>query len=327
MKLNKSDYQLIQQLLLNSRTPLTQLGKRIRKSRENTTHALNRLVKSGLIKSFYGIINTELLGYRQYSVFLKLINSSKQKEKEIVNFLKNQECVGWIGLLVGKWNMTFDIYAKDEKELTCYVNHLLSQYGAHIKEHLEMRIASKEYFYNKIFGFENPIVQKENFEKIVKLDDTDLKILKLVNQNSRVTYAEISIKSGLTANAIKKRMQQLKLKKIIRGYSILIEPKILELDWYGLQLKLLRFDETTTQKTRTFLEKHQNVAFFYTYDSGVWNYDVGILVQNQSDFRNFLIDLESQLGDSAQLSDFFFVLKEITENRLPEKVFKIRINR
>lgn len=320
MQIDKYDNELIKCLLSNSKESLTKLGKNIRLSRENTNYRIKRLTKEKLIKSFNAIINTKYLGYRQYAIFMQFLKVNKEEENKIIDFLKKQEFVSWIGILAGKWSITFDIYAKNDAEITKNINYILHLYGKNIKEYIIFPLEKKEYFQNKILGFEklNYFPKRIN---IIKINDIDKKILEILNKNSRTTYAELSQTLNLTANAIKKRIKNLEKNNIIYGYSINIDPKILNFEWYGIQLKLLKFDEESIKKVESFFRIHKNVGFFYKYSSGVWNYDLGVFTKSQKELREFLIDLENDIGENIQINDFFFVIDEVTENSLPKIIF------
>ncbi len=52
------------------------------------------------------------------------------------------------------------------------------------------------------------------------MDEIDKGILAQLNRNCRITYEELSRKFGITANAIKRRVQKLEETKVIAGYTV-----------------------------------------------------------------------------------------------------------
>ena len=66
------------------------------------------------------------------------------------------------------------------------------------------------------------------------MDETDLKILTLLQPNSFLTNNELAKKIGMAPSAILERVKKLEQKGIIEGYSTRIKPEALE-------LKLLAF--------------------------------------------------------------------------------------
>jgi DNA-binding Lrp family transcriptional regulator len=60
------------------------------------------------------------------------------------------------------------------------------------------------------------------------LDAIDKGILSDLSGNCRITYEELSRKFGITANAIKRRVQKLEENKVIAGYSIALRPAMID---------------------------------------------------------------------------------------------------
>ncbi len=319
--LDKIDYKLLYALLNNSKISFTKLGRAARISRENAAYRLSRFVKSGLVKSFNAVIDVDSLGFKQYAVFIQLAKVDKNKEAEILGILKNNQNISWIGVLAGKWSLTFDFYAKNQVELSQNLNELLRSFGSNVGEYVLLNLTDKEYFLNKSFN-EKPIFAQVKHSKSLKFDNTDLKLLKLVNANSRITYSELSKNLNLTANAIKKRTKQLESKGIIQGYTLCVDPKKMSFEWYGIQLKLLKFDEKSIKDLIKFFREHPKIIFYYKYIGGAWDFDLGILVKNSNELREFINELRTKFIETIKLNDLFLILEEITNNTLPPAIFK-----
>ena len=57
------------------------------------------------------------------------------------------------------------------------------------------------------------------------IDEKDLKIIKLLQENSRIPYTELAKKVGISDVAIIKRIKKLEKQGIIKKYTIIIDPK------------------------------------------------------------------------------------------------------
>ncbi|HTT88740.1 MAG TPA: Lrp/AsnC family transcriptional regulator [Acidimicrobiales bacterium] len=55
------------------------------------------------------------------------------------------------------------------------------------------------------------------------VDPTDERILGLLQQNARQTFGEIGRKVGLSAPAVKRRIDRLEASGVIRGYTVLVD--------------------------------------------------------------------------------------------------------
>lgn len=61
------------------------------------------------------------------------------------------------------------------------------------------------------------------------LDATDLKILPLLQENARISNAEIARQLGMAPSAIFERIKKLEQKRVITGYEVRLRPKALGL--------------------------------------------------------------------------------------------------
>lgn len=59
-------------------------------------------------------------------------------------------------------------------------------------------------------------------------DDLDRKILALLVENGRATYAEVGTRVGLSTPAVKRRVDRLVASGVIRGFTVLVDPEALD---------------------------------------------------------------------------------------------------
>ena len=62
-----------------------------------------------------------------------------------------------------------------------------------------------------------------------KIDKTDVKILELLQQDSRITTAQLSEELSLSTSPCWRRVKQLEDTKIIKGYGVLLDRKKINL--------------------------------------------------------------------------------------------------
>lgn len=58
------------------------------------------------------------------------------------------------------------------------------------------------------------------------IDDLDRSILEALRKNGRASYAEIGTRIGLSASAVKRRVDRMTETGVIRGFSVMIDPEI-----------------------------------------------------------------------------------------------------
>lgn len=72
-------------------------------------------------------------------------------------------------------------------------------------------------------------------EKLV-LDELDKKIVELLSADSRLSYREIAKKLGVSHINVSSRIKKLEDEKIIRGYTVILDPEYLNL--YSLCIRI-----------------------------------------------------------------------------------------
>lgn len=322
IKLDAYDRKIVETLLINSREQISAIGKKIRLRRENVNYKMNRLVKEGLIKEFNTVLNEKKLRLSHYVVFLELINLQEDTEQQILEYLKDSKFMSWIGTSAGKWSLVFDIVIGSNIQLDKILNELLIRFGEFIDNYVVLKLHEGGYFGYKLLG----IIKKSTFNhrdaKESKIDKIDMKILSLLNQNSRLNLVEISEKIELTPNGINNRLKNLEKRGFILGYTVSLDWKKLDYEWYGIQLKLIKFGEDIDKKLIDYFNQHKNIIFYYKYLGGSWDYDIGVIVKNSIELRDFINEFRKKFSDTAKISDVFLVLEETSGYKLPKGIFE-----
>ena len=319
--MDKIDKKILKELLENSRLPLSQIGKRVRLSRENVYYRIQNLIKQGIIRDFVASIDYTSLGFQQFVAFIEFDKIDKEKESQIIEYLKKEKSVSWIGVLSGNWSLTFDIFAKSNFELNDFIGKFFNYFEQNIGDYIILNLQESNYFFNKIID-ESISIPSTKGKGNVKVDAIDLKILKKLNEDAKITYVDLSHDLNLSANAIKKRIQNLEKNKIILGYSISINHKHFGLEWQGLQIKLRRPAKELEDKLKSYLKINKKVIFYYHYNkTGVYDFDIGIIVKDSSELRDFINTLRKDFYDEIKISNSFLVLEEVSSHNLPKVVF------
>lgn len=320
--MDKKDKKILTELILNSRIPINQLAKKIGISREVAAYRLNNLIKEKIILSFNTIINTEALGFLRFGCCIQLKNITAQKEKEFLSFLINHNFVTYLGPIVGKWNVGFDLLARDREHLEKIIKEITNHAEESIESFIVINTGTEEFFPTKLMGINKEIIYKK-LNKGIKLDKTDLEILKLMSNNSRIEYMEISKKLNLTPNAIKYRIKNLENSGVIQGYTISLDIKKLNYEWRNIRIKLTG---NKVKLLKSFLRQSKNVVYFYEYlGNENWDLDVGVIVKDSLELREFILEMKEKFGNIIKINDIYSIIEESKGNYAPEGVFNLEI--
>jgi len=318
-KINKKDEKILVELIKNSRIPINQLAKKVGISREVANYRINQLVKKRIIKEFYTEINESLLGFERFGCTIQLKGISEKEEKALINQVAKNKHVTYLGPIIGKWNFAFDIIVKSKNNLEQVFSEIFSGYKEKIKQSLINSIPTERGFFPaKIFGsvFEDKIPKS----KKINLVKTDFEILKLLRDNSRIEYKELSKKINLTANAIKYRIKNLEESGIIENYTIALNYSKLGIEYYNLQIK---FSNQDFSKLKKFLKENKKIKYFYKHiGNPKWDLDIGLLIRNPNELREFLIELKDLFGNYIEINDLYLIPEATKENIVPDIIFQ-----
>ncbi len=318
--MDKKDEKILAELLKNSRMPFNQLGRKVGLSREVVAYRIRKLVEQNIIAHFYPIINLEKLGYFRNGCGIQLKGISLAEEKEFFSFITNHPFVTYVGVVVGKWNVAFDILSRDKNHLKSIIKEILQEGRRHIKNYLVTNSSTEQEIYPaKIIGASDRKIRPKDMS-LVKLNAIDKKILHLLSEDARADYVELSSKTHLSANAVKYRIKHLEKLGVIEGYTISIDATKLGYELYNLQLKL--DVELADEVLKSFLRAHPRVFYFYKYlGHEQWDVDVGVIAKNSHDLRTILLEFRNELGVRMEIHDIYTNVEILKGDVAPQGIF------
>ena len=113
IKLDLKDKKILYQLDLDARQSNTKVAKKVGLSKEVVNYRINKLEKEGVIKSYYTIIDISKLGYFSFRVYIKLLDATPEKEKELIDFLVQEKRSFFVAETDGPFDIVSGIWVKD----------------------------------------------------------------------------------------------------------------------------------------------------------------------------------------------------------------------
>ena len=97
----------------------------------------------------------------------------------------------------------------------------------------------------------------------MQLDQTDQRIIALLQQDARASYADIGAQVALSAPAVKRRVDRLRSKGVIRGFMALVDPGAVGWTTEAF-VELFCTGRTSPQQLRAAARRHPAVVGAYT---------------------------------------------------------------
>src|SRR3989338_9884645 len=320
MKLDLKDKKILYELSKNCRLPTSRIAKSVGLSQQVVDYRINRLVKLGVITAFITEINVEMLGFNRHIMYLQLKKVDETKEKEIIAYFVKHPFLTWIVTSTGKWSIIMDIIAKDLKQVSEIIDELKQKYGEFFGEYKVASQIDYQYFHSKYYSFKEEKFEKQQPAGQYKIDDIDLKLLRILSNNARIDFVKLSGQFNLTANAIKNRVNKLIQNGIIKTFFIEPNKTALGFEQYNIQFIFENPSKEQEQKLLNYLIHHQNIHFYYK-PVGHWDLEIGVFVPNPGELRKIILDLRNKFSDIIKIYDTILFYEEPKNNIVPSGVF------
>lgn len=320
-EIDNIDLKILSELESDSRQPLSNVGKKVRTSQQVMSYRLQSLEKNKVILSYYTVINFVKLGYTSYRLMIKLTNISPENHNKIIQFLKNEKNISYFAESTGQWDLIVDFMGKSVVQFYCFLKELKNKFPENLKDidvltTLENIYFGREYFTNKYRDIKTKSFICSEDLSIQKLDKTDLKILSIISQNSRLGSVEISKQINSSPNKVIYRLKNLQEKNIIEDYKIHVNLEAIGRQAYK---SLIKFNNITDDKENKLIEFLQNNLSVYdvTKVIGYWDFEIDFEVKTNNDMVSFTREIREKFNDVIKEFETIRVFKEHVINYFP----------
>ena len=307
-KLDKKDQNLLHELDINARQPISALAKKLKLSRDVVDYRIKRLQKEGIISGFNAFIDSSKLGYQIYRVMLKFYSIGKKDLNELIEMLNKNNRVFWVGEIYGFIDLGIGMWFQEEHEFHEFYTKLMSKFRKYIKKDYVHRIIHNNYLDRAYILDEKKkqgLVKRKEFklggEKKEKYDKTDEKIMKILVKNARTPIIEIAQQVKLDSATIIYRIKQLEKKKIILGYRADIDIKLIGREFYTVKMYLSNFSRK--KELLAFLESTPFVTNLIEA-IGSWDIEFDMEVALSEEYHDFIGELKDRYEEISEIQFF-----------------------
>lgn len=137
---------------------------------------------------------------------------------------------------------------------------------------------------------------------MLPLDDFDKAILKLVQQNNRLTADELGDTIGLSASAVQRRLKKLRDEKIIEADISIVSPTIAGFDiTCVVDVILVEGNALALEKFKASMRSCVNVMQCY-FVTGTYDFVIIVNARDMSDYETFT---RAYLMDQPNIKHFY----------------------
>jgi len=304
--LDKIDKKLLAELDKDSRQSFSQIGKKLKTSKEVVRYHFENLIKKGIIKNCYALVDNYKIGYLIHIVWIKFHNITSEIEQEIITKLVNTKNVGVVIKLYGKWDLVIGIWAKNTIDFYNYYNEMSGEFNKYIKDRLITVEVNCSYLGQKfLYDQTIPTVRIGNSLKEEKIDEQDIEIIKALAINSRIPAIDLATKLKLSPNAVIARIKKLEKGSIIAAYKVNIDYEKIGFSHHRIFLKA---NISKKEAIKSYIETLPQVISVMNY-VGYADIEFRICVKDSVEIYELLSNLRKRFQDSIEEYDSVMFLK------------------
>ena len=150
-EIDELDKGILNALNENARYSLIEMSSKLGVSYKVISYRIKRLEKS-LIRAYGLELNYPLLGLGRYRVFVELQNHTKEKQEELIKFLRGNKNISSFTRTIGKFDMEFNCITSDSAQFHNTLTDFRSKFSDLIKDY-SMCIISENLMPAKIQQF------------------------------------------------------------------------------------------------------------------------------------------------------------------------------
>ncbi|MBR9699185.1 Lrp/AsnC family transcriptional regulator [Candidatus Woesearchaeota archaeon] len=127
--LDEIDIKILSVLSQESRIPSTKIADKLKISHDRVSYRIKKMQQSGHIEQFIIQLDYNLIDLSYYYLLFQFTKLDKKTETSIVDFLRSQSEVLYIGKNAGKFNFNVDVIVKNAMELKQFILRFRTLFG------------------------------------------------------------------------------------------------------------------------------------------------------------------------------------------------------
>ncbi len=310
-KLDLKDRKILYQLDINCRQSDSEIGKKVRLSKQTVAYRIKRLIKEGYITRFSTVIDTYKLGISKYKLYISFENADKETINKITKYFIKHKKTEWIATCSGRWDLIAGYIVKDKYEFEKELKELNEKFSKYISTK-ETTISLGVPHFRKEYLLDNkihePIVEQGGNLKLT-IDKTDEEIIKVLVNNARMPIVEIAEKLNSTPRIINYRIKNLKKQKIILMNKIFLD--LNKFNWIYCKA-LITFKNLNKEKYKEFFNycsEIKNLTYIINC-IGSWDIELDFEIENFNEFHKIMLNIRDKFSSIIKNYDFVVVMNE-----------------
>ena len=271
------------------------LARKVRRGRDTVAYRLHRMQDDGILRGVEPILDPGALGLGLFKTYVSFTNSLSSVER-VLKALREHSQVYCAARAFGRWDLMFNMVARDAREFSLVRNEVFGRSAADIREMESAVFTEMVYFNRKYLGDKPRSWTALSYARAAEFDDAFRKVLRRMCVDARASEVSIAKAEKLTPIVVRTRREQAELHKVIIGYRARFDRSAFELSSYKLHIQLRKHTPQTIAALRQFAERHPYVSQFMLHIGG-WPCEMNVEAHDNRHAAQVIDDLRGSHGD------------------------------
>jgi|SRR3989338_5863951 len=339
LELDKKDWRILKELILNIRQPISHIAKKCLLSRQSVEYRIKQMQDKKLIIGSRAVIHIRKLGYKSYHVFMEV--HAPQQETEILNRALKAPFVNAILVYSGKYNLEISIMARNEEEFLNYYQQLIDKIELRDDRILVLlnticsEVLPSQYFplMSELSMEKEKIKQKRvgstinstesnrnnNYNnKSNNIDKLDLHILFALSQDALRTNLSLGKELKVSKDTIQYRLNKMESSRLIVQYRPVVNYAALGLAIKSILIKL-NYTSSGNIQFEKYLQNNGSVLWA-TKTMGDYDYLIYVISQNLDEFHELINNIKEQFSNIIKTYEILFAYEELKYNFMADSM-------
>jgi Lrp/AsnC family transcriptional regulator, leucine-responsive regulatory protein len=155
---------------------------------------------------------------------------------------------------------------------------------------------------------------------MINFDETDKKILKVLNKEARKSIADISRITGIQRDSVMYRIQRMEKEKLILHYHAVLDPTLLNYPIYNFVIfELIYISEKEQNHFLAYLKSHKNVTYIVKM-SGRWDLTINMVAKNLKEFDSIITEIRMKFSHIIKDYQTASIIEELKYDDMVELI-------
>ena len=320
-KIDLKDRKILYQLDHDCRQSNNQIGKTVGLGRDVVAYRIDKLLKNGVIKNFYSIIDTFRLGFNVFRIYINFQYVTPEIKEEIIKYFVDYK-YSWVVVTVkSEIDLDVVVWVKNIYEFYKFWDETLDLYEKYFEKHaISIYIKSSVFMKSYLLTDQNmgddrtPITMNCGI-KPVEIDETDYYLLNEIAVNARIPLIDLADKLNCSSQKVNYRLKKLIDNKVIQAFRVNLDLSKLDLQKYKVDIYLK--NHQLKKPIYSYLAK-KNYIDFMNFAIGWADLEPEFVVKDFNELLKILEEINKEFSGAIKKQSFFIIEKLYKQRCLPE---------